>query len=164
VSVLREWAAGDGEWYAGAVAEAEIERFTSDGAHVTAAVFRAALGRLSADPDWAGWAIVDPETGELAGNIAATRNPDGTAELSYWLAAGARGRGLATRALAELCVRLGERWPGCRPELWTHAANTASQRVAERAGFVHQPDRDERRGLGGVDVPARWYARGGSAT
>lgn len=91
--------------------------------------------------------------------VSGTSLRDGRAEISYWLAAGARGRGLAVRALVELCELLGERWPDCTPALWTHAENVASQRVALRAGFRYQPDLDERRPVGTEIWPARWYRR-----
>ena len=61
---------------------------------------------------------------------------DATAgSIGYWLLAGARGRGLATRA-----VRLISDWAiedlGIkRLRLFTEPANERSQRVAERSGF-----------------------------
>lgn len=61
--------------------------------------------------------------------------PD-SAELAYWVRPEARGRGLATAALTRLTTLAHERgftrlWLEIRPD------NTASRRVAERAGFVH---------------------------
>lgn len=58
--------------------------------------------------------------------------------IGYWVAAGARGRGVATRAL-----RLLSRWALTeggveRLELTTHPDNVASQRVAEKAGFTRE--------------------------
>jgi ribosomal-protein-alanine N-acetyltransferase len=159
-SVLRDWSLSDGDWYVGQLGDPEIQRFTTDSPDTTSSDFRAALTEYRGRPDWAGFAIVDPGTGELAGNIAASRDDDGTAEISYWLAASARGRGFATRALVEMCAWLEEHWPECSLALWTHADNVASQRVAERAGFRHQPDRDEERTVGGRVWPTRWYARG----
>lgn len=80
-------------------------------------------------------------------------DPDeGRAGVGFWLAAGARGRGIATRAtrllagwaLSELRVQ--------RLELTCGPDNEASQRVAARCGFVregvlrsHMPFRDGRR-------------------
>lgn len=85
--------------------------------------------------------IVDVATRSLAGTIALHRRPDepGKAAVGYWLAAEARGRGAATRA-----VRLVARWafevePGLvRLELLTLVGNEASGRVALRAGFVRE--------------------------
>jgi RimJ/RimL family protein N-acetyltransferase len=51
--------------------------------------------------------------------------------IGYWVAAAARGRGVATRALRLVCE-----WRQERPlRLVTHPRNVASQRVAEKAGF-----------------------------
>lgn len=155
-TVLRDWSPDDGAWYVAQLADPDIQRFTSESPATTPDDFRAALAKYRNSPGWAGFAIVDPETGELAGNIAAVRDKD-TAEISYWLASAARGRGLATRALTQMCARLREQWPACELTLWTHAENAASQHVAERAGFRHLPDRDEQRPIGAETWPARWY-------
>ena len=53
----------------------------------------------------------------------------------YWITREARGRGVATEALKALC-RWGVESLGLkRLELVTDPENTASQRVAEKAGF-----------------------------
>ena len=65
--------------------------------------------------------------------------PDqGVAEVGYWVAAEARGRGLCTRA-----VRLVSRWvlEDCRAErlqLRADELNPASRNVAENAGFTQE--------------------------
>ena len=76
--------------------------------------------------------------GALLGTCALTPYGDGVASVGYWLAAAARGRGLATRA-----VRLLARWAFDelrveRLELYTDPVNVGSQRVAERAGFTRE--------------------------
>ncbi len=72
--------------------------------------------------------IADAQSAELLGAIE-IRPEDGS--IGYWTAAGARGRGVATRALKLLCD-----WYGKRPlHVVTHPDNQASQRVAEKAGF-----------------------------
>lgn len=72
--------------------------------------------------------IEDAESGALLGAID-LRPQSGS--IGYWIAARARNRGLATRALRLLCD-----WHTERPVwLMTHPENTASQRVAEKAGF-----------------------------
>jgi RimJ/RimL family protein N-acetyltransferase len=73
------------------------------------------------------FAIVDGATGEFLGSIELTSE----GSVGYWIAAAARGRGVATRALRMVCE-----WAGVRPlRLITHPDNVASQRVAEKAGF-----------------------------
>jgi RimJ/RimL family protein N-acetyltransferase len=65
--------------------------------------------------------------------------PDqGIAEVGYWVAAEARGRGLCTRA-----VRLVSRWVlaecgGERLQLRADELNVASRKVAENAGFTQE--------------------------
>jgi RimJ/RimL family protein N-acetyltransferase len=55
--------------------------------------------------------------------------------IGYWVAAGARGRGVCTRAL-RLLARFGLDELGLvRLELITDPDNVASQRVAEKVGF-----------------------------
>ncbi|HLY49696.1 MAG TPA: GNAT family N-acetyltransferase [Solirubrobacteraceae bacterium] len=60
------------------------------------------------------------------------------AETGYWLARWGRGHGHATRALGLIC-RWGFTALGLeRIELFAATGNRASQRVAERAGFVRE--------------------------
>lgn len=94
-----------------------------------------------ADDAWRGserrpFAIVDAETGTLCGAIEVRLGDVGS--IGYWVAPEARGRGVATRALVLL-----SRWAVTeggveRLELTTHPENAASQRVAEKAGFVRE--------------------------
>ena len=59
-------------------------------------------------------------------------------EVGYWLAREARGRGHVTRAVGLIC-RWGFDCLGLeRIELYAGTGNAASQRVAERAGFVRE--------------------------
>jgi RimJ/RimL family protein N-acetyltransferase len=88
----------------------------------------------------AAFVIVDERRGDLVGSIGVMRLDDErlVAEIGYWVAKDARGRGIATRA-----VRLVSRWAvgelGVqRLELMSHVDNAASQAVAEAAGFVHE--------------------------
>jgi RimJ/RimL family protein N-acetyltransferase len=92
-----------------------------------------------ADGTSAAFAIVDARTGELLGSLGIRiEEPEqGNAEVGYWVARGARGRGVASRAL-----RLASRWAlregGLeRLQLRAEVRNEPSQRVAEKAGF-HQ--------------------------
>jgi RimJ/RimL family protein N-acetyltransferase len=83
------------------------------------------------------WLAVD-EHDDVVASIAVQdiRQDEGIAEIGYWVAAAARGRGIATRA-----VRLATDWAlgelGLRRlEIMTHEDNTASQGVARAAGYV----------------------------
>jgi RimJ/RimL family protein N-acetyltransferase len=87
---------------------------------------------------WAVFRIVDVSTDEVVGGVNLRFADFEIAEVSYFLRASARGRGLATRA-----VRLVSRWAfdelGIeRIELRAHPENEASRRVAERAGFTRE--------------------------
>jgi len=80
--------------------------------------------------------IVDAAGGDLLGAIGVRLGETGA--IGYWIAAEARGRGIATRA-----TRLLARWALTeggvqRLELTTDPANVASQRVAEKAGFTRE--------------------------
>ena len=141
---LREWEIADAEWYAAIAAHDEmIQRFTTESPDLTAGQVRTAILELAGRIDASGFLICDAN-GERLGNIALS-HADGVGVVSYWLAASARGRGAATTALRLLsdwafeCLALDEL------RLWTHVANTASRRVAERAGYVRHPELDHRR-------------------
>jgi RimJ/RimL family protein N-acetyltransferase len=84
------------------------------------------------------FAIVDVAADELVGAIDLRAPDDGTSDVGYWVAPWARGRGVATRALA-----LVSRWALAELEverLWLTTApdNLASQRVAEKCGFTRE--------------------------
>ncbi len=85
-------------------------------------------------------AIADPDGSGPKGSVSlwAINARHGHAMVSYWVGPGARGRGLATAA-----VRLLARWAFdevglVRLQLYIEPENVASQRVAERAGFVRE--------------------------
>ena len=82
------------------------------------------------------FAIVPGDGEELLGAMEVRLGEVGS--IGYWVAAAARNRGVATRA-----VRLLSRWALIeggveRLELTTHPDNVASQRVAEKAGFTRE--------------------------
>jgi len=97
------------------------------------------------DNPCAGLVITDSPTGERLGNIAVTRE----GEVSYWLAAPARGRGAATIALR--CFSDWVLATTDATELWmrVHSENAASAAVAIRAGYERDPARDDQRLVNG---------------
>ncbi|WP_326837800.1 GNAT family protein [Amycolatopsis rhabdoformis] len=131
---LRDWSRDDAAWYVAQVRDPDILRFTTERAALTVAEFRRALEALRRNENALGFVAVATGSGERLANLAAQRT-GAVVEVSYWVAAAARGRGVAGRALTELCRRVSAAWPGAEIRLWTHADNIASQRVAERAGF-----------------------------
>jgi RimJ/RimL family protein N-acetyltransferase len=83
-------------------------------------------------------AVVDAGTDELVGNIAVHLGDDGRGEFGYAVAARARRRGVASRAL-----RLYARWAFeelglARLEVHTRPANAVSIALAERVGFKRE--------------------------
>jgi RimJ/RimL family protein N-acetyltransferase len=79
------------------------------------------------------YAIVDGD--EPVGSIGMGVNRNRSGRIGYWCAAGARGRGLTTRALRLLSRHAFEQLGLLRLELFTDPDNLASQRVAEKAGY-----------------------------
>jgi RimJ/RimL family protein N-acetyltransferase len=85
------------------------------------------------------FAVTDAETGAVLGGVGfGWVGDEGVGEVGYWLRSDARGRGLTTRA-----VRLISNWSFAelkcqRLQLRADANNFASQRVAEKAGFMRE--------------------------
>ena len=80
-------------------------------------------------------AIVDTDSGDLLGSISLRFREDARGEFGYLLAAPARGRGLATRALRLLAAWAFEEHGLARLEVLVQPDNEASLAMAERAGF-----------------------------
>ncbi|MFG3280319.1 GNAT family N-acetyltransferase [Streptomyces sp. NPDC048111] len=75
------------------------------------------------------------------GHVTVKTGKDGSAEVGYWTAAEARGRGLASRALESVVQwAFSDRAPlsVARLDLLHSVGNRASCRVAERCGFALQ--------------------------
>ncbi|WP_030612006.1 GNAT family N-acetyltransferase [Streptomyces fulvoviolaceus] len=87
------------------------------------------------------FAVVEAGDQELVGHVVLKRPvPHGpTAEVAYWIAAHARGRGVAPRALQALTdwafTTFADDGPA-RLELLHQADNTASCRVAQKCGYA----------------------------
>jgi RimJ/RimL family protein N-acetyltransferase len=100
--------------------------------------FLAIAATEAAGGDGIALAVCEPAGDRLIGTIGlAVERGRGYAEIGYWTAAPARGRGATTRAV--VLVRdwaAGELGLG-EIEILAHRDNAASQRVAERAGFSH---------------------------
>jgi RimJ/RimL family protein N-acetyltransferase len=81
---------------------------------------------------------VDARDGTLLGSFSLLeldREP-GYGEIGYWVAAGARGRGVATRAVRLLAAWAHDELGLERIEVIAHRDNLPSRRVAEKAGFI----------------------------
>lgn len=98
------------------------------------------------------WTVVERDTGRFAVNVD-LRDVDWahrSAEIGYMTAPWARGNGYAGEAVVAIARWLFERQGFRRLQLRALATNTASQRVAEKAGFVREGV--ARSSLGGQDV------------
>ncbi len=100
--------------------------------------------------------IIDADDGQLLGAVGlhGIDSAGGRCSAGYWLAAAARGKGLATRAVRLLCQYAFADLAVARIELWIEPENTASLAVAERVGFEREglmrsfmPIRDVRRDM-----------------
>jgi RimJ/RimL family protein N-acetyltransferase len=84
------------------------------------------------------WAVADPTTGELLGEVG-LKELDlaaGSAEAACWTHPAGRGRGVAARALGA-AVRFGFGAVGLECVRYKHfESNKASARVAEKCGFI----------------------------
>lgn len=146
VVVLRPWIPADAEFLTTASHDSAIQRYNGPPPESLADA-TSIIQRIEAcwrafetqgDPTGAAFAIVDAASGEPVGMCGIDNWSDtGVAQFGYWLAAYARGRGLATRA-----VTLMTRWlfelGAARVFLKIQSDNTASVAVARRAGFTYE--------------------------
>ncbi|MGX7678222.1 GNAT family N-acetyltransferase [Jatrophihabitans sp. DSM 45814] len=141
LTVLRNWAPEDADEVYLACQDSEIQRWTQvpspygrDDAEgfVNSTAERWAAGLPS-------FAIVDPAGNQLLGSIGFPRSPgEGVLEIGYWVSPWARGRGVATAAVGQLC-----QWTFAQPgieriEWQALVGNEASRKVAEHCGFRHE--------------------------
>jgi RimJ/RimL family protein N-acetyltransferase len=154
---LREWADDDAAWYAGSVRDPLIQRFTTESPALDAEQVLAAIGKLRVSDTDVGFVVCDAVIGARLGNIALGHDGH-SGEISYWVAAEGRGRGVATRALALFStwsfhsIGLQELW------LLVHQDNIASQRVALHAGYRRDPGRDKFQHVKGATWPMLGFA------
>jgi ribosomal-protein-alanine N-acetyltransferase len=137
---LRPWGPGDAPGFAGAFCDGEIRRW-----HVN--VVEDEDEALEWIEGWqagwvqergASWAVVDVGAAALFG-LVALRDIDmtaGQAECSYWVLPEARGRGVATEALARMAGWAFDDLGLHRLTLVHCVENLRSCRVAAKAGFA----------------------------
>jgi RimJ/RimL family protein N-acetyltransferase len=141
VVTLRRWRSSDAADVARACSDHETARWLPVPVPYT---LEAAAGYVEGivPTEWAAGtaanvAVTDATTGELLGAVGLTLR-SGLGEVGYWTAPWARRRGVATRA-ARLHAAWGlEELSLPRVELLADVGNTASQRVAEQAGFTRE--------------------------
>jgi RimJ/RimL family protein N-acetyltransferase len=146
VVVLRPWSHSDASFLVEASKDPAIERYNSPTPvsleEATAVIERIErswrLFEVHGDPTAVAFAIVDAATREPVGmcGIDDWSSTD-VVQFGYWLAAGARGRGVATRAVTLMTGWLFE-VGAARVFLTIQSENAASAAVARRAGFTYE--------------------------
>ena len=84
------------------------------------------------------FAVTEVGSGKLLGSVGLhfdRGRDDGIAEIGYWTAAAARGRGVTTEAVAAVCAWGFGTCGVERIEWYAEVGNLASRRVAEKVGF-----------------------------
>ncbi len=140
---LRPWSDADVDAAHAATQDPLIPRFTRIPERQTKEQLRAFIAdrdtqRLAGE--LLACVIADPASDALLGSVALLRFDwdEHRCEVGYWLAPQARGRGVATRAVA-LLARWALREIGiARVAITTDVDNVASQAVAERCGFIRE--------------------------
>jgi RimJ/RimL family protein N-acetyltransferase len=151
---LRPWTVADAPAIAACCQDPEIPRWTEvpspyDDNDACAFIAKAEQARLAGEE--LSLAVTDAESGELLGAIGMRlASTDRRADVGYWVAAPARGRGTAARAVRLLSGWAFEALDAQRAQVVAHPLNEASQRVALRAGFEREglvPDYQFRKGV-----------------
>jgi RimJ/RimL family protein N-acetyltransferase len=144
VVALRPWTDADIATIAEACRDPEIARWIDDipapYTRADARAYVAASRRGWKDGTLWAFAVTDAETQGVLGScgVGWQDQPHAVAEIGYWVRAEGRRQGIATCA-----VRLASTWAfeECgvqRLQLRADVLNAASQRVAERAGYVRE--------------------------
>lgn len=155
--MLRPWTVDDAAWYVAARDE-EVFRWTTERRGLTVAETEAAILRVNASDDVISWAITDARGTTLFGNLALVYDQaTGCAEVSYFLAAAGRGRGLATAAVSTVCEWAFANLATDRILLQTRPGNTRSQAVAQRAGFVRSHHAVATLAESAMDADVIWF-------
>ena len=146
VVVLRPWIRSEASFIAEASRDPAIERYNGPPPRSLADAVAVIEGfarnwhtfAVSGNPTGVAFAIVDAASGEPVGmcGIDDWSNTD-VAQFGYWLAAGARGRGFATRAVT-LMTGWSFKLGAARVFLTIESENAASAAVARRAGFTYE--------------------------
>ena len=140
--LLRPMGAGDVDAVYAACQDPQIQRWTT----VPSPYLREHAEQFACDYAPKAWAagdaalfgVTDIGNGELLASVGLhfDRGRDaGVAEIGYWAAAGARGRGVTTEAVAAVCAWGFATCGVQRLEWYAEVGNAASRRVAEKVGF-----------------------------
>ena len=136
--LLRPWRPDDVAAVEAALQDPAIRLWngSAEASHADAVAFVAGRADWSTG-DHASWAVVDA-TGAVVASVSlhSIDRTQGDAEVGYWTAPAARGQGVAAVAVDAACRWAFATLPIDRIELCHAVENTASGRVAEKAGFT----------------------------
>jgi RimJ/RimL family protein N-acetyltransferase len=122
----------------------------------TALLKKLSQHRAPAEGDWLVLAIEEIASGRVIGEVDLRRGANGHADIGYVVRRDREGRGLASEAVREL-VRLATEDLGVTTiDAHIVPGNTASERFAERHGFVPYPEGD----VNDTEDPTRAYRWG----
>jgi RimJ/RimL family protein N-acetyltransferase len=137
--LLRPWAKGDAGAMLTAFADSTLRHWHSRSVETRQEALDLIAGYNQAwrQETAAHWAITGPEVlGRVALRIIDL--DEGTAEMAYWITPAARGRGTAVQAVVALNNWALDELGLHRLDLYHSVANTASCRVAEKAGYSYE--------------------------
>lgn len=144
VVLLRPWRERDVEAIAAACRDDEIawwlDQVPQPYSDADARTYVAMTRRGWKEGTHSAFAVTDARDGLVLGSIGVGwQDPEqGVAEVGYWVARDARGRGVATRATILVSRWAVEACRARRLQLRADVLNAASQRVAERAGYQRE--------------------------
>jgi RimJ/RimL family protein N-acetyltransferase len=137
---LRPWREDDADAVYAAQQDPDIRMWAGGRGIDTREDAVALLTRLTGSEDRASWAVVDAATGTLLGSVSvhSIDQQQAGAQVGYWTAPDARGRGVAAAAVDAACRWVFGTLPVERVELCHAVENGASGRIAEKAGFTYE--------------------------
>jgi RimJ/RimL family protein N-acetyltransferase len=172
--VLRAWSQVDASFLAAAFADPGIRRYNGEhdrqgrpAAPLTVADAEASIERfdearrrflVSGTPAGAAFVVADAGTGAALGCCGVDSwNDEDVAQIGYWLAPGARGRGFATRAVVLLTSWLFD-IGAARVVLTVVSGNEGSAAVARRAGYEYEGTMRSQSVWQGRRYDVQWFA------
>jgi RimJ/RimL family protein N-acetyltransferase len=141
---LRPWRPEDTQSVYEACQDPEIPRWTRVPSPYSLQDAQEWTGRIApglwASGQGAPFGIFDQATEDLLGSVGIHHvdRVDATASIGYWVAADARGRGIATQATLAVARWAFDHLAIARLDWIAAVGNDASRRVAERAGFTFE--------------------------
>lgn len=121
----------------------------------TALLKKLSQHRVDVEGDWLVLAIEEVASGRVIGEVDLKRGPAGSADLGYVVRRDREGLGLASEAVREMLRLATEELGVTTIDAYIEPANAASERFAQRHGFVRHPEGD----LPDAEPPIRAWRR-----